>query len=166
MQRQMSGFHRDAEGHWVAELSCGHTQHVRHQPPFTLRPWVLTEEGRQGRIGQELECPACDRRQMPDGYAPYRRTPTFRRENVPQGLLRRHTTKRGIWAQLVVLQGSLEFFETCAQTEQREPLSAGQRGVIRPEVEHRVALGPDAEFYVEFWGPAGEGRAGEPVGDE
>ena len=42
----MRGFHQDAEGHWVAELSCGHSQHVRHQPPFTLRPWVLSEQGR------------------------------------------------------------------------------------------------------------------------
>jgi hypothetical protein len=37
--------------------------------------------------------------------------------------------------------------------------------VIRPEVEHRVALGPDAEFYVEFWGRARDGRGGEPALD-
>jgi tellurite methyltransferase len=154
MQREMKGFHRDAEGHWVAELSCGHTQHVRHQPPFTLRPWVLTAEGRERRVGQELECPACDRRQMPDEYEPYRRTSTFTHESVPQGLLHRHTTKRGVWAHLAVLQGSLEFFETSPEGERREVLSAGQRTLIRPEVEHRVAPGMDAEFYVEFWGPA------------
>ena len=55
MQRAMRAFHLDAEGHWVAELSCGHRQHVRHQPPFTLRPWVLTEAGRSERIGQSLD---------------------------------------------------------------------------------------------------------------
>jgi hypothetical protein len=65
MQRKMVGFHQDAESHWVAELDCGHTQHVRHQPPFTLRPWVVTEEGRSGRLGQMLECVLCDRREKP-----------------------------------------------------------------------------------------------------
>ena len=31
---------------WVAELECGHTQHVRHDPPWTNRPWVsLSRDG-------------------------------------------------------------------------------------------------------------------------
>jgi tellurite methyltransferase len=61
MQRKMVGFFQDAEDHWVAELECGHTQHVRHRPPFTLRPWVLTAEGRAGRLGETLDCVLCDR---------------------------------------------------------------------------------------------------------
>ena len=32
------GFHQDEETNWVAELSCGHQQPVRHRPPFTERP--------------------------------------------------------------------------------------------------------------------------------
>lgn len=60
MKRKMVGFHQDEHGDWVAELECGHTQHVRHKPPWTLRPWVVTPEGRQGRIGQELDCKKCD----------------------------------------------------------------------------------------------------------
>jgi hypothetical protein len=27
-ERQVTGFHRDEEGHWVAELECEHNQHV------------------------------------------------------------------------------------------------------------------------------------------
>ncbi len=60
MIRSIAGFHQDDEGHWVAELSCGHNQHVRHQPPFWDRPWVTTEAGRSERIGTEIECPLCD----------------------------------------------------------------------------------------------------------
>ena len=26
MERQVTGFHQDAEGHWVAELECGTTR--------------------------------------------------------------------------------------------------------------------------------------------
>ncbi|MGH7987476.1 MAG: DUF3565 domain-containing protein [Candidatus Binataceae bacterium] len=43
----------------MAELECGHTQHVRHQPPFQLRPWVITAAGRRSRIGVELNCKEC-----------------------------------------------------------------------------------------------------------
>jgi uncharacterized protein DUF3565 len=58
-QRRIVGFHQDQEKHWVAELECGHSQHVRHTPPWQLRPWVLTEPGRSARIGTVLPCPAC-----------------------------------------------------------------------------------------------------------
>jgi hypothetical protein len=44
----------------VAELQCGHGQHVRHKPPWTERPWVKTAEGRGGWIGSELDCPQCE----------------------------------------------------------------------------------------------------------
>jgi len=61
MQRPITGFHQDEHGDWVAELSCGHGQHVRHKPPFTLRPWVVTAAGRDSRLGTELDCVRCDR---------------------------------------------------------------------------------------------------------
>ena len=59
MKRKIIGFHQDEESHWVADLECGHTQHVRHNPPLTSRPWVMTPEGRRDRIGEKLECRKC-----------------------------------------------------------------------------------------------------------
>jgi hypothetical protein len=44
----------------VAELECGHAQHVRHTPPWQVRPWVLTSAGRRSRIGTRLSCRRCD----------------------------------------------------------------------------------------------------------
>jgi tellurite resistance-related uncharacterized protein len=151
MQRRMQGFHQDLEGHWVAELVCGHAQHVRHQPPFTLRPWVVTPEGRAGRIGQELECVACDRRELPAGHVAYKRTLTFTRESVPPGLLRRHDTKAGVWGVLHVSSGALEFLEPDGEGEKRQIVAAGQQAIILPEVPHRVAPLGEVEFHVEFW---------------
>jgi uncharacterized protein (DUF488 family) len=55
------GYHQDEEENWVAELSCGHQQHVRHRPPLTERPWVLTEAGRAAKIGQAVVCAECMR---------------------------------------------------------------------------------------------------------
>lgn len=60
MQRRITGFHQDEEGHWVAELECGHNQHTRHDPPWESRPWVLTAEGRRSRLGVMLECVKCE----------------------------------------------------------------------------------------------------------
>ena len=64
MNQKIEGFHLDGEDHWVADLACGHKQHVRHQPPWMNRPWVLTPEGRQTRLGVELDCKRCDEAQV------------------------------------------------------------------------------------------------------
>jgi hypothetical protein len=53
-------FRQDEAGTWVAELACGHTQHIRHNPPFRLAPWVLDDEERNARIGADIECGLCD----------------------------------------------------------------------------------------------------------
>ena len=60
MEQPIVGFHQDEAGDWVADLACGHTQHVRHNPPFSNRPWVLTPEGRRRFVGFALNCKLCD----------------------------------------------------------------------------------------------------------
>lgn len=60
MQRPITGFHQDEEQHWVADLVCGHAQHVRHDPPMQSRPWVLSEESRRAHLGTTLDCRLCD----------------------------------------------------------------------------------------------------------
>src|SRR3954465_10084899 len=67
MDRPIVGYHLDAEGHWVAELACGHYQHVRHQPPWINRPWVVTPEGRLAALCKSLECKKCDAGLPPAG---------------------------------------------------------------------------------------------------
>jgi hypothetical protein len=57
--RPIIGYHQDDHGHWVAQLSCSHNQHVRHDPPMVHRDWVRTEAGRQSMIGFELPCKKC-----------------------------------------------------------------------------------------------------------
>ena len=61
MKQAIVGFHKDEEGDWVADLACGHGQHVRHNPPWQNRPWVKTQDGRNSRIGFMLGCKLCDR---------------------------------------------------------------------------------------------------------
>jgi hypothetical protein len=66
MHRAIIGFHQDDEQHWVAELDCSHCQHTRHDPPFSPRPWVVTEDGRSAHLGQLLNCVICDRLDFPN----------------------------------------------------------------------------------------------------
>ena len=60
MLRSITGYHLDEEGDWVAELACGHNQHVRHNSPWQVRPWVTTEQGRKAHLGRQLDCLKCD----------------------------------------------------------------------------------------------------------
>ncbi|HEY8559237.1 MAG TPA: DUF3565 domain-containing protein [Pyrinomonadaceae bacterium] len=66
MKRKITGFDKDDEGDWRAALDCGHFQHVRHKPPLVSREWVLTEAGREGKIGAELECKKCGEKKPAD----------------------------------------------------------------------------------------------------
>lgn len=60
MERSIIGFHQDELRDWVAELDCGHNQHVRHNPPWINRPWAVTPEGRATILGRVLNCKKCD----------------------------------------------------------------------------------------------------------
>jgi hypothetical protein len=51
----------------VAELECGHDQHVRHDPPWTNRPWTTTADGRERALGSILDCKKCDEGAPRDG---------------------------------------------------------------------------------------------------
>ncbi len=61
MKQAIMGFHLDELDHWVADLACGHTQHVRHDPPWQNRPWVITVVGRAEKLGFELDCVDCEK---------------------------------------------------------------------------------------------------------
>ena len=54
MKQAITGYHKDEEDHWVAELYCGHNRHVRHNPPLVSRTWVTSQAGRDSMLGYEL----------------------------------------------------------------------------------------------------------------
>ncbi|MCG8393079.1 MAG: DUF3565 domain-containing protein [Pseudomonadales bacterium] len=60
-QVTVTGFMQDEQDDWVMLLSCGHRQHVRHQPPFINRPWVTTQSGRERHLGMVVTCNQCQR---------------------------------------------------------------------------------------------------------
>ncbi len=157
IERAITGFSQDSEGHWVAELACGHRQHVRHRPPWELRPWVLTEEGRREHLGGVLTCVRCTMPVLPAGVARYQVLGPFTETTLPAGLLRNHTLKARVWGRIAVLEGELTY------VIEREPdvsfsLRAGDVGVVMPEEPHRVELFGAVRFEIElFSGDAAPG---------
>lgn len=149
MQRPITGYHQDEKGDWVAELSCGHGQHVRHKPPFLLRPWVESAQGRSAMLGTELDCVRCDRLELPEGFVAYKRTPTFNEASMPAGLQRNHSTKAGVWGVIHILSGRLRY---CLDGLDGRVLTLDpdNAGFVLPEVLHHVEAAEPVQFFVEF----------------
>ena len=109
MLRRITGFRADDAGAWVAELACLHGQHIRHRPPFQDRPWVTTDAGRAGRIGTDLDCPLCDRAELPGGLEVTRTAGPFDQDTLPGALRRDHVVADGRWGCLRVIEGAIGF---------------------------------------------------------
>lgn len=144
--RVIDAFHQDEQGDWVAELSCFHNQHVRHCPPFLLRPWVQTAEGRAGRVGTPIECPLCARAELPDGLVVVRRAGPFDERTTPAALRRDHVVAERTWGLLQVLDGQLRFRMQGFDAT----LHAGDRLPIPPGIGHVVEPEQGARFTVDF----------------
>lgn len=56
IRRKIIDYHLDEASDWIADLECGHQQHVRHNPPWTNRHWVTTPQGRLDHTGHALLC--------------------------------------------------------------------------------------------------------------
>ena len=102
MERTITAFEQDDDGDWVALLECFHRQHVRHAPPFRSAPWVLDSQRRSQRVGTSLDCPLCDRAELPEGLEVVRTTEIWDERTLPGGLRRAHRIPSGSWGRLRV----------------------------------------------------------------
>lgn len=152
MQREIIDYYLDEEGDWVALLNCQHGQHVRHQPPFVNRPWVITQAGRDAMLGTKLNCVRCDRLELPDHLVLLQRTAECRPGDIPEELLGGLATKPGIWTRILVQEG-------CLVCRVREPFARPLIGtpleevLIPPEVLYSIEPHPPLCFYLEYYGP-------------
>lgn len=149
MERPITGFDFDSEGDPIALLSCGHPQHVRHNPPFINRSWVATEEGRSSMLGKMLNCVRCEKFELPDYFIPYKRTPVFTEESLPVGLRNDHSTKAGVWGKIKVAEGKVRYRVPDFGADME--LSTDKVGIVVPEVLHNVQPLGAVRFFVEFY---------------
>ncbi len=139
----------DDAGDWVADLSCLHSQHVRHDPPIWPRPWTTTEAGRAGAIGNELDCASCDRAELPEGLVVDRVAGPFDERTLPAGLRRDHRIAEGVWGVLAVLEGAVGL-EIATEPPMQVRLLAGDTQPIPPAVVHRLELDGSVRLEVQF----------------
>lgn len=156
MLRHITGYHQDDEGVWVAELSCLHGQHIRHSPPFQNRPWVLTGAGRDEHLNTDINCPLCDRAEVPGDLQVTRTAGPFDQDAVPAALRSDHFVGEGRWGCLRVLEGGVGFVMATEPPIERR-LSAGDRQAIPPGVAHHLVVDGPTVVAVDFLVPATSG---------
>lgn len=149
VERAIEGFVEDDVGDWVALLSCLHRQHVRHNPPFRSAPWVLDDAARADRVGTTLDCPLCDRAELPADLVVARTTDTWDEHSMPAGLRRAHRVAARTWGRLVVEAGALRF-RASTDPPTDVILGPGATQPIPPSVEHDVEPRGPVRFRVEF----------------
>lgn len=149
VERSIAGYHQDGRANWVAELDCGHNQHLYHRPPFQLRPWVLEVSARTDHLGTPIDCPLCDRAELPEGLRLARRSPEWVEATLPAALKRAHRVAGGHWGRLLVLEGRVLFRAATSPPIER-CLAAGASQPIPPTVSHDVTAEGPCRLMVEF----------------
>ncbi len=149
MRRQITGFHLDEEQHWVAQLDCGHNQHVRHKPPFINRPWTQSEAGRNSMLGEQLNCVRCDRLELPENLLCVETSPVFNSEDL--SCVDVMADKRDCWVRLTVTEGELLIQSNNPNIKTQE-VTTIQQGIICPGMQFVISTkNSSVLFFLDYY---------------
>lgn len=89
-----------------------------------------------------------------DRSMPYRSSPLFTAETLPQALQQKHRTKRGVWGVIRVIEGTLRY---CKEDGSSDILHPSNPGLIHPDEPHHVEVIGPVSMQVDFYDhkPAG-----------
>jgi len=163
-------------GRYKGNPAAAHIKHAGRIKPEMFERWLALwrettdemfppEEAAQlqakaDRIGESLqyairfrpgEMPLGITRRAPSpprSYRPYRITPIFDEESLPDALRREHRTKAGTWGVIRVLAGELKLHR--ADSDAAEHLSRDRPGVVLPEQTHWVEPQGPVRMRIEF----------------
>ena len=105
--------------------------------------------GRSERLRQPLECPLCDRAELPANLRIVRTSPDWNELSLPTGLRRSHRLGTGTWGRIQVHQGRLEF-SMASQPPLQHELVRGDEQAIPPEMDHEVRPIGSVRFSLDF----------------
>lgn len=117
MEKKIVGFHVDDQGDWVADLECGHGQHVRHNPPWTNRPWVLEQQERERFLGEVLDCLKCNMPMIPVNAVQFDCSEIYDQAMLIAQYSGVKTNDAGIWIKLVISEGELIYQQVSGETK-------------------------------------------------
>ncbi|MEA2972801.1 MAG: hypothetical protein QOG82_1259 [Actinomycetota bacterium] len=110
---------------------------------------MVTEAGRTARLGTGIDCPLCDRAELPDGLSVVRTAGPFDATTLPAGLRKAHRVAEGVWGRLRVIDGSAAIsIDTDPPIHAR--LAAGDSQPIPPGVPHAVLVDGPVRLAVDF----------------
>lgn len=88
---------------------------------------------------------------LPRGYAPFTRTPTFDPLKLPAGLRESHSTSSEVWGEIIVEHGTVRY-DWLDGSGKSWDLGEGEVGVIPAELPHRVKpLSDDTRFHLQLY---------------
>ncbi len=87
---------------------------------------------------------------LPKGVKAYKQTDIFDQNTVPVGLLKDHNTAPGVWAEIVVIEGELDYIIPGVPRQQYK-LNPELHGIVEPTTVHYVVPSSDVRFYVKFY---------------
>lgn len=86
---------------------------------------------------------------------PYRSTPVFDQDTLPQALRARHDTKAGVWGRIRIIEGEVRI--TYLDPPSELVLTSDNPGLVRPRQPHFVTpLGP-MKMQIDFYDQSPEG---------
>ena len=107
------------------------------------------ERRRDDRVGSDIDCPLCDRTELPAGLHTVRTAGPFDADSVPAGLRAQHRVADATWGMLRVIDGSVVIrLDTQPATVRR--LCAGDEQAIPPLVQHRLEIDAPVTLVVDF----------------
>jgi tellurite resistance-related uncharacterized protein len=83
------------------------------------------------------------------GVPPYRSTPLFDQDTLPNALRARHDTKAGVWGVIRVIAGELKL--TYLDPPSEIVLTPSRPGLIQPQQPHFVTPLGDMQMQVDFY---------------
>lgn len=143
-------------GVWLARGRCGHTWHLRHQPPLHSRPELLDAQKRAALIGSTFECRNCAMPELPEGAVELRRSATWTEHEIPKALLSRHDLRADRWARIVVEVGRLAYVIEDVEPPHCFHLKPGFDGIVEPLRPHHIRAQGALRMHIVFYaGPEG-----------
>lgn len=103
------------------------------------------------QLALQLETPDGRKAMLDNGRksTPYRSTPVFDNDTLPEGLRRAHSTKEGTWGVIRVLEGRVRYvIEHTGETLMLDPQNPGR---VRPQELHHVEPEGRMRMQVDFF---------------
>jgi len=109
----------------------------------------MSADGRAGKVGSPIDCPLCDRAELPDELHVTRTAGPFDQDTLPSGLRRDHVVADLTWAAVRVLDGTARLAIATDPPIDRV-LREGESQPIPPAVSHALHYVGPVRLVVDF----------------